>query len=340
MIEIDGSLGEGGGQILRTALSLSVILRKPVKIYNIRKKRRKPGLRPQHLVGLEVLRRISNARVRGNYVGSESIVFHPRTIRPVTLSVNTGTAGSVSLVIQAILPALLFTGGISRIKITGGTDVGMAPTVDYIKRVIFPALHRMGSSPSLAILRRGFMPVGGGSVVLEVPSIGNPLRPLHLTRKERGEMGGILVCGKVSPSLCKRMASVLGEVEVEQHDNVLSSGASITLWKEGYAYGVSGVLKASDSPEGFAHNMKELFEMYKEFPVDSHAADQLVTFLALSKGVSKLLFPKVTGHLRTNLRIIQVFTDINYRIEGSREGYMLTVEGAGLDPEEIAMQER
>ena len=144
MLEIDGGTGEGGGQIVRTSLSLSALTCTPFRIHNIRMKRPKPGLRPQHLAAVQAAAAISGAAVEGARIGSPELLFRPHMTKPGEYSFDIGTAGAVSLVLQALIPPLLFAGGRSHLAITGGTHVPISPPFDFIEQVFFPILALMG----------------------------------------------------------------------------------------------------------------------------------------------------------------------------------------------------
>ena len=156
MIEIDGSFGEGGGQILRTSLSLSCLTGKPFRIFNIRKNRKKPGLQPQHLTSVRAAKLVSGARTKGDEINSSELVFEPSGCRPGEYAIDIGTAGSTSLVLQTVVPALLFAGGESRITLTGGTHVPMSPPFDYLADVYGPTLKRLGLDVRFRIEKYGF----------------------------------------------------------------------------------------------------------------------------------------------------------------------------------------
>jgi len=168
MIEIDGSFGEGGGQIVRTAVALSAVTATPVRITRIRQGRSKPGLAAQHARAVTALADICGARVSGAAPGSSEVIFTPGTIRGGRHRVEIGTAGSVTLLMQCLLPALLCADAPSSLHIQGGTDVNWSPAVDYFKNVFLPALSSFGARVSLAVLQRGYYPRGQGEVLLEV----------------------------------------------------------------------------------------------------------------------------------------------------------------------------
>ncbi|MDD2655606.1 MAG: RNA 3'-terminal phosphate cyclase [Candidatus ainarchaeum sp.] len=168
MIEIDGSHGEGGGQIVRTALTLSALTNTPVRIFNIRAKRDKPGLRPQHLMAAKAVRSVARGTLEGAEENSHELSYTPSGIIGGKYEFNIGTAGSSILVAQTVLPLLLSASKPSEVKITGGTHNPKAPSYDYFDRVFLPALNSMGCSVEAEMLRAGYYPSGGGEIRLKV----------------------------------------------------------------------------------------------------------------------------------------------------------------------------
>lgn len=169
MIELDGSSGEGGGQIIRTALALSAITGKAFRIVNIRKNRKNPGLANQHLFCVKAMKELCDAQVEGAELGSQKIEFYPRKIKPRTLSIDIGTAGSMTLLMQSVLPVCILSEGKFRIRLKGGTDVSWSMPYDYMVNVLFPQLRRYADiEPQL--LRRGYYPQGNGEIEVKIRS--------------------------------------------------------------------------------------------------------------------------------------------------------------------------
>jgi len=168
LIEIDGSYGEGGGQILRTALSFSAVLKKPIHVHHIRAKRKNPGLQPQHLMAVESLSRMTEARTKGVKMGSDSITFIPQKILSGEYQFNIGTAGSVTLLLQALLPPVCLSQGRSQLTLVGGTHVPWSPPFHYLSEVLVPTLDSIGVSVETGIERWGWYPKGGGIIRVEI----------------------------------------------------------------------------------------------------------------------------------------------------------------------------
>jgi len=171
--DIDGSQGEGGGQLLRNAVALAAIHGSPIRVYNIRRKRKNPGLRPQHLHAVKLVGRLCGAEMMGLKENSMEIQFSPKLIRGGSFSIDIGTAGSITLLLQCVLPVLAFTQVKSTLKITGGTSVKWAPPVPYMTNVFLPILSTyMGFEPTVNLVRRGYYPKGGGLVEVEATPVG------------------------------------------------------------------------------------------------------------------------------------------------------------------------
>ena len=177
MIEVDGSYGEGGGAVLRIATALSAVTSKPVHITNIRSGRPKPGLMPQHLNAVKAVAALSNASLSGLELGSTDIIFNPRSLSGGDYKIDIGTAGSITLILQAFMIPAAFADGPVTISITGGTDLRWSPSVDYLENVTLPILRLMGYKAQMNILQRGHYPRGGGFVELRIDPI-KKLKPL------------------------------------------------------------------------------------------------------------------------------------------------------------------
>jgi RNA 3'-terminal phosphate cyclase (ATP) len=353
MLIIDGSHGEGGGQILRTALTLAVLTEQPTRIENIRAGRRQPGLRPQHLTAVRAAAAVCDARLEGDELGSQTVVLVPGgTIHPgeyvfdVTEAAEGGSAGSVGLVLQTVLLPLALTEGESRVELRGGTHVAWAPSASYVEHVFLPTLERMGVEVEIELGQWGFYPAGGGTIHVRVPGRGAPLRPISLTERGRVErLWGIAAVTNLPSHIPQRMANRARNVLAEQDLKAkvearrlrgVGPGAGIFLFAEyehviaGFtAYGRKG-LPAERVAEAACEDM--LTHHQSGAPVDPHLADQLVLPMALSQGESHLVTSEITDHLLTNVWVVRQFLGCRLRVDGELGDVgTLVVEGEGYD---------
>ena len=339
MIYIDGSHGEGGGQILRTAISLSSVLGLPVLIDNIRANRSPPGLKPQHLTGIQAAAEITGGSLKGDSVGSQKVEYHPGTIKQGAYSFDTGTAGSITLVAQTILPIMMAAPGKVSADIAGGTHVNLSPSYDYMKEVLLPALENMGIGISINVERYGFYPKGGGKVKIEVENkTVRPLtsiRPLRLDHEYKNHVPNI-INGRIVQSITlpghiiEREIGAIKELMPEatlhiEHviADTYSPGNAITLWcnhngfRGAYSLGRPGKPAEDVAKEAVRDLKKEL-----KAPVDRHLADQLMVFCALAGGTgesgeSVIETSEITSHTKTNAYVINSFLPNTVEIEGN-----------------------
>jgi RNA 3'-terminal phosphate cyclase (ATP) len=324
MIEIDGSYGEGGGQIVRTAVALSAVTGKPVRIKKIRQGRPKPGLAPQHAQAISSLARICSARIKGVEPGSPEISFEPGEIRGGHYRIDIGTAGSITLLMQCLMPATLKADGPVTLEIHGGTDVQWSPTIDYFKNVFLPAMARFRALVSLEIRQRGYYPRGQGSVVLNVEP--SDLQSALLTGSATHRVEGISHCSNLPEHVARRQAESALQalkdagIEAEVSQEVLavpSTGSGITIWsgfKGASALGERG-LPAEKVGRKAAEEM--VSEMASSTAVDIHLADQLIPYIALAGG--GYTAREVSMHARTNIWTARHFLDREITISGERE---------------------
>ena len=331
LIRIDGSYGEGGGQILRTALALSAILRKPFTLFHIRSKRNNPGLQAQHLAAVEALARITEAHTEGVRFGSQKITFIPQKILSGEYQFEVRTAGSVTLLLQAILLPLCFSQGVSSVTLIGGTHVPWSPSFHYLSEVLLPTLEGLGVSAEASIEEWGFFPRGGGRIQLRINPV-QELKPISLV--DRGSLKGIRGISGVSnlprhvaerqkEQAVKRIQSELqvgGEIDILDHIPSNGPGSFLFLLVEQQAVraGFSSLGAKGKPAERVADEAVNSLKEYLESDgcADPWLTDQLVPFMALAKGNSSMTTIRITEHLLTNLWVIQRFLDVTVSSEG------------------------
>ncbi len=325
MIAIDGSSGEGGGQILRTSLALSLVTGRAFRMERIRAGRAKPGLQRQHLTAVRAAAEVGRAEVEGAQLGSRDLTFAPRGVVPGDYRFAVGTAGSVTLVLQTVLPALLVASAPSRLWLEGGTHNIFAPPFDFLAKAFLPLVRRMGPRVEAALERPGFYPSGGGAVRVAIDPQPK-LRPVELL--ERGRVIRRLARGIVS-----RLPRHIAEREVETVRRGLSWPADMVAVEEVESPGPGNVLlveveseqltevfsgfgQLGVSAEKVAHGVVREVRRYLDagVPVGEHLADQLLLPLAMAGGGSfRTLAP--SSHLTTNLQTLQHFLDVRVTCE-------------------------
>lgn len=328
IIRVDGSFGEGGGQILRSSVALSLLTGKPVEVFNIRAKRPNPGLRPQHKSAIEALARMSNSKVEGCFVGSRMIRFFPGEIIEGKYKFDIGTAGSVTLFLQALLPALIFSGQRFEIQVRGGTHVSFSPTWDYYTHVFFEFLRRCGHSIEGEILRYGFYPKGGGCVRVFVK--GGEQKGIDWREKgELIELSGISISCSLPEHIAKRQAMSAMKVLWEYEPKIekiccesLSPGTAITLWAtfENGLFGATSLGKKGKRAEDVGKEAGERLKEYikAECTVDLRLEDQILVYLALASESSKFKILRPTGHFETNMWVIKKFLPVEFKVKGNQ----------------------
>lgn len=339
MLEIDGSYGEGGGQVLRTSLALSALTGQAVRIERIRAGRRKPGLAPQHLTGVRAIAKVCDALVEGAKLNSQALTFTPRAAPragtytfDVAQAAKGGSAGAVSLILQTVLLPLALAQGTSQLTLRGGTHVAWSPPFDYLKRVYLPMLARMGVQAKVRIVKWGWYPIGGGEVRATLQG-SSALAGLDLR-----ERGGLLRVRGLSAS-----SNLPKHVRVRQEGAALQAlrsngvnarmdvvdapskgtGTVVFLWAEfeNAVAGFTSLGKRGKPAERVAEEAAdELLEfLHSSTALDRHLADQLVLPLALAEGESLFTTERVTQHLLTNAWVVNQFFPGRVHVEG-KEG--------------------
>lgn len=333
ILKIDGSHGESGGQILRSAITLSSITGRPIQIENIRKNRKVPGLRAQHLTAVKLLAKICNAKVDGAHIGSSIIKFYPNQIQDMSLQENIGTAGSISLVLQVLIPAVALAQKKLDLSIIGGTDVLWSPTGDYTKHVLREAFARMGIDFSMEIKKRGYYPKGGGIVdVLVHPS--KKLNPIFLTKQNTKDVK--ILCShsgvsdiasfvdNTSNALKKNGFFVESQINEQSAQN---QGASLVVFSHD-STSINGADELFDfkNKDSFGKKCQSQF-LESNLGVDNNLSDMLVVPLSLINETSVFTVREISEHLQTNLYITSKITGCKYGIGKIDNGYEVRVRG-------------
>jgi RNA 3'-terminal phosphate cyclase (ATP) len=342
VVKIDGSLGEGGGQILRTAISLSAITGKPIEVTNIRANRADPGLRPQHMAGIRIIADLFHAKFENLKIGAEWIRFSPSDkFEGGSVKFDIGTAGSIPLTLMTVVPAVSLSNNSLQIEITGGTDVKASPTIDYIKHIVTKSYLSIGPKFSVEVLKRGYYPKGGGIVRSTIKPCKRP-GTIELLSTGYLEPKIISVCSQLPVHIAKRqISSALLALEKKDIrcsnytasiESSISPGSSILVYCASdfglYIGGDSiGELGKRAEAVGTQAAKRFLESTLAQATVDPFLADMLVLPLALSKGRSRYRIARVTQHLLTNLHIVSKIVGCKYSIDQHGESYVVMIEG-------------
>lgn len=322
MIQIDGKMGEGGGQVLRTSLALSLVTGQPFTIENIRGGRRKPGLLRQHYTAVKAAAEVGQAKTSGFGVGATRLRFEPTTIRSGDFSFAVGSAGSGTLVVQTILPALLHADGPSTVRVEGGTHNPMAPPVEFLQASFLPCLERMGANVSMELHRHGFYPAGGGSLTATVQPC-PPWKPLEaIAWHEDPAVRASATVSNLGKGVANREARVLekkldlapGAVAVVEVVDPIGPGnvVQVALTGNGITEVVSAFGERGVTAERVAQFAVRDVRRYlkAQAPVGEHLADQLILPLALGAGGRFRTLPP-SKHLTTVVDVVRKFLDVD-----------------------------
>jgi RNA 3'-terminal phosphate cyclase (ATP) len=334
MIEIDGSIGEGGGQVLRVCLALSALTQEPITIKNIRVNRKNPGLSSQHIAAIRAVGEVTAATVSRLARGSSTLIFSPGPIHGGAYHFDVKTAGSTTLVLQALLPVLAFADQRSSITLIGGTNNPLAPQADFVINVLNPILVSMGFQYQFRLIKRGYYPQGGGIINVITEPV-DELYPLNIVN--RGALRGIRGIShsrnlpthvvERQANAAKKSCSRAGfQTASFVHDagqgaKSPSTGSGVVLW----ASTSTGGILAGDSlgtPGKPAERVGEeaaaklLSQLSTEAPIDTHLSDQLIVWLALAKGRSRIKTTMLTLHAVTAIKVTEMLTDSQFKIHG------------------------
>jgi len=317
VIEVDGAHGEGGGQLLRNSAALAAVTGIPVRVTSIREGRPKPGLAAQHVTALQAVAALADAKVEGLHVGSREVTIAPGRLRGGRFTFDVGTAGSVTLVLQACLPAALCAPGPVELRLIGGTDVPWSPPLDYLRFVFLPLLSRMGGAVTIEVVRRGYYPRGGGEIGVKVvparefrPLIVEPPGALRRVR-------GIAHVGNLPTDVAQRMKHAamrrfvgIAQTKVEESSEAaMGPGGAIVLWTEhqNTVLGSSGLARKGVPAEALGQSAAD--EMVEDLrahaSLDVHAADQVLLYCALAKGESAFSVRDTSKHTETMMWLLK-----------------------------------
>ena len=331
-LKINGAHGEGGGQILRTAVTLSCITNQPIHIENIRNNRKIPGLRPQHLTAIKILQRIANAKVIGAELESTEIKFIPGKIKNIDLTVDVGTAGSISLILQVLIPIVEILQKKVCLTVKGGTDVSWSPSIEYTKKILREAYKRMGINFSLEITKRGYYPKGGGEVRLEIfPS---KIKSNIFLERKTNDVNLVCSFSNISVEKIKNeINSIVKKIEEEgfnvkpeiKNQNTFDPGASLLIYSidENSIIGLDALF--DKKLEKFDIDLNKFTK--NKFGVDDNLADMIVVPASLASGKTRFQVRDLTKHLETNLFVTSKITGCKYGIGRLANGYEIIIEG-------------
>jgi len=331
MLTIDGSYGEGGGQVIRTSLSLSAITATPIRLTNIRAGRKKPGLAAQHLTCVRAAAKVCDARVEGDSFGSREFVLQPGAPRGGEFTFDVAdvrpSAGSVNLILQTVLPILALCDGPSCVTLRGGTHVAWAPTFDYVAEVFLPAARRMGVEADVQLNKAGYYPRGGGEETLTIqPSTGWTGADFHHSEAD-------LACQLVSRTT--ELPDHVGQRQMSSMAQAFPEAEQASLDTPGIAPGTSVLAATAPGHGGWAgcsalgQHAKPAEKVGREAAtalnafidsgatVDRHLTDQLLLYAALAGGTTRLTVEAVTEHARTNVWVIEQFLGPTFAIENT-----------------------
>jgi RNA 3'-terminal phosphate cyclase (ATP) len=344
VLTLDGAHGEGGGQLLRTAVALAVALRRPLALVRVRVRRPKPGLQPQHLTVVRALARIADATVRGDELGSTELSFVPRTVRAGTyvidVAATTPSAGSVTLLFQALLLPLALAGAPSRLILRGGTHVPWSPVVPYLTDVFLPALASIGLRAEVRLHRWGWYPAGGGEIEASIEPWTPGAGLVATSPPDDADVVGLSAVSRLPLSIAERQArrvedrlraaGVPADIVVARDEAAHGPGTVVFLAARGRA-GFSALGRRGVPAERVADMAVDAFLAWRASgaAVDGHLADQLVPFLAFTENGSRYTCPAVSSHLRTVAWLVRQFRPVDIVLADDRPA-RVEVTPAGL----------
>ena len=334
MITVDGSMMEGGGQLLRMATAYSAIMGKPVRMENIRAGRSDPGLKPQHLATLRAAAEMCGAVLSGDRPGSGEVEFSPGAIRGGDYSFDIGTAGSVTLLLQCLTPVAAYADAPVRLTVKGGTAVRWSPPTTFLENVVWRAFNHMGLDCRLTVRRHGFYPRGGGEVEAYIRPSGQ-LKPFTEVQVSTNTIRGLSLCGRLPTHVTLRQAKAaqdalkkagykprIDAVALEGPDAPLSPGSLVCLWSDSAYLGSCSLGERGKSAEAVGAEAAEAIVgcMRAGAKVDPHTADHLILPMSLAGEDSTFTTSEVTMHTLTAIRLAETFTGASFTVEGGESG--------------------
>ncbi|MDV2468633.1 RNA 3'-terminal phosphate cyclase [Acinetobacter chinensis] len=333
-IQIDGSQGEGGGQILRTALSLSMLTGIPFELINIRAGRKKPGLMRQHLVCVQASQSISNAKTEGAELHSQKLYFQPQHVQAGTYDFQIGSAGSTILVLQTLLPVLMMQKQTSQISIHGGTHNPMAPTADFISHCFLPAIQRLGIHVDFKCERAGFFPIGAGQINATVYPWQHKMKFSGMNKGKLISSSGYAAALNIPSNIAERELDVLNQkLNLTEQKRLNFQGISqgntafVLLNYEQHQQVFTRLGEMKKSAETVAHELAKDVQAYiaSDAVADEYLTDQLLLPLALGQG-GEFTATIISQHAQTQAQIIQKFLDCEIRFEATGKNFKVSVQ--------------
>lgn len=342
---------EGGGQIVRTSLALAALTGKPVRVSKIRDKRPNPGLQAQHVTAVKALAAICNAETQGLLACSRELTFKPRSHVSGRFSFDVGTAGSIPLILQALMPSAAYAPGRVDFDLTGGTDVRWSPTIDYVRLVVLPVLQLMGYKATMNVHRRGHYPKGGGRVTMSIEPA-RALRSINLLEPGLfSGVEGISHCVKLPSHVAQRQAVAAKEklgsrgisnvnIAIETYppdrDPHIAPGSGITLLMKcsaGSIIGADSIGERGKPAERVGEEAanKLLSEIESKAPVDRHLGDILIPYMTVAEGRSEIFVSEITMHTITNIRVAEIIAGVKFDVQDElKKPGRISVQGIGL----------
>lgn len=343
---VDGAQKSGSGTIVRFAVGLATLLGEELRLTNIRAKREKPGLRPQHLKAIEALQQICQGSLDGGKIGSREIRFKPgEEMKSGYYEWDIGTAGSTTLLAMTLLPVACFSRGNMNFKIAGGLFQDFAPSAYHIQYVLFPILNRMGVTAKLSIIRPGYVPRGGGIIEVMVEPMTGKIKPIRLpSQGDVTKIKGIALSShlkerRVSERMVEKCNQVLGssghsaQIEIVRDTSALQRGAALALYAKTSSGCIIGADRAGEprrtSEDIGSYVAKSLVEdLATGATVDRYLADQLIFYAALADGVSQYRIPRLTEHVETNLWLVESILGAKTEVNQN----LVTIQGISYYP--------